>query len=117
MACKNTARGGDLIRELFRLGVPKSELKPFALARLTEYIRSGYSLDAIQNMARQFSKSKEERLKLITSLEIEQMFITTKYDMMHEVKTNTPSPESPASETETEEEQIKRGLEMAALYE
>jgi len=100
-ACENTKRKGDLIRELLKLGVPKTEVEIFAFARLEKNIRAGYGLDTMRSIAKQGG--------IITEAEVDNLFEEIKAKML----TETP--------TETEEEKIQREAkeleEMLKLYE
>lgn len=90
-----------MIVELLKLGVPESEVKPFARARLEGYVRKGYGLETLKSMAKQAG--------LISEAEVETLFQETKAAMSAE-----PS-------TETEEEKAAREAreleEMLAQYE
>ncbi len=100
-ACKNTEQSGDLIRELLKLGVPKTEVEAFALTRLEKNIRAGYGLDTMRSIAKQGG--------VITEAEVEKFFEEVKAKML----TETP--------TETEEEKVQREAkeleEMLKVYE
>jgi len=100
-ACENTKHSGDLIRELLKLGVPKTEVETFALTLLEKNIRAGYGLDTMRSIAKQGG--------IITETEVEKLFEEVKAKMLAE----TP--------TETEEEKTQREAreleEMLKLYE
>lgn len=100
-ACQNTKLGGDLIKELLNLGVPETEVKIFALARLEENIRAGYGLNTVRSLAKQGG--------LLVEAEVDSLFEEIKDKMSKE----TP--------TETEEEKTLREAreleEMLKMYE
>ena len=100
-ACINTKHSGDLIKELLRLGVPETEVKIFAFARLEENIRAGYGLSTVRSLAKQGG--------VIAEIEVDELFGKAKAKML----TETP--------TETEEEKAQREAreleEMLKLYE
>lgn len=100
-ACENTKQSGDLVRELLKLGVPKTEVEAFALTRLEKNIRAGYGLDTLHSIARQGG--------VIAEAEVDRIFGEVKAKM---------SAETP---TETEEEKAQREVrelgEMLKLYE
>ncbi len=100
-ACKNTKHSGDLIRELLKLGVPKTEVEIFALARLEKNIRAGYGLSTVHSLAKQGGA--------IAETEVDKLFEEVKAKML----TETPA--------ETEEEKAQREAkeleEMLKLYE
>ncbi len=100
-ACKNTEHSGDLIRELLKLGVPETEVKTFALARLEKRIRAGYGLDTVRSIAKQGGA--------IAEAEVDALFA----EVSVKILTETP--------TETEEEKTQREAkeleEMLSQYE
>ena len=93
-ACENTKHSGDLIRELLKLGVPKTEVEVFALGCLEKNIRAGYGLGTVRSIARQGGA--------ITESEVDKFFEEVKVRMLME----TP--------TENEEEKAKREAEELA---
>lgn len=96
LACENTKKGGNLVSELKNLGVPETELKPFALTRLEDNIKKGYGLETVRSMAKQAG--------IITDAEVDELFRKTKEKMLAE------------PDTETEEQRKKReDEELAAM--
>jgi hypothetical protein len=83
------------------LGVPETEVKIFALARLEENIRAGYGLNTVRSLAKQGG--------LLAEAEVDSLFEEIKDKMSKE----TP--------TETEEEKTLREAreleEMLKMYE
>ncbi len=100
-ACKNTKHGGDLMSELLKLGVPRTEVETFARAHLEKNIRAGYGLNSTRSIAKQGG--------VIAETEVDELFEKVKAKMLTE---------APA---ETEEQKAQREAEelaeMLRLYE
>lgn len=100
-ACVNIKQRGDLIRELLRLGVPKTEVEAFALTRLEKNIRAGYGLATTRSIAKQGG--------VITEAEIDKFFEEVKAKMLTEAPTETAEDKARREARELEE--------MLKLYE
>lgn len=100
-ACKNTKLSGDLVSELLKLGVSRTEVKTFALSLLEKNIRAGYGLEVMRSIAKQGGA--------IAEIEVDELFEKIKAKMLME----TP--------TEIEEQKAQREdkelAEMLKLYE
>lgn len=94
-ACKNVKRGGDLFRELLKLGVPKTEVEKFALARLEKNIRAGYGLDTARSIV--------EQSGVVTRTEVDAFFEKIKVKMSVEIRTDTGEENRQKADRELEE--------------
>lgn len=94
-ACKNTQHSGDLISELLKLGVPKTEVETFALARLEKYIRAGYDLDTMRSIAKQGGA--------VIETDVDELFKKVKAKMLTETPTETAEQKAQREAEELEE--------------
>ena len=100
-ACKNTEHGGDLVRELLKLGAPETDVKTFALGHLEKRIRDGYGLDSVRSIAKQGG--------VILETEVDALFAEVKNKMLTETPTET--------EAEKEAREARELEEMLSQYE
>ncbi|HSR89657.1 MAG TPA: hypothetical protein VLK22_04705 [Candidatus Udaeobacter sp.] len=95
LACAKTRTGGDLIKALKDLGVPETELKPFAIDRLEQNIRKGYGLEAVRSIARQAN--------IITEAEVDELFAEVTAKILTEKPTETEEEKKAREDRELEE--------------
>ncbi len=100
-ACQNTEHKGDLIRELLKLGVPETEVKTFAFARLEKRIRDGHGLNTIRSIAKQGGAISES--------EVDALFAEVTAKIRREMPTETEEEKAARESKELED--------MLSLYE
>jgi len=100
-ACINTRGGGDVFRELIKLGVPKEEVEPFVFASLEKFIRQGYGIATLYSIARSGG--------VVGGPRAGKLFVAVKMSMLREGKNR----ETPGEKKRREDKELE---EMLAQY-